>query len=117
MTRIEQIAKKMGWSIEKDEYGTISHEYHILENFNDQPEYNKLMITKLLQAKMVEDGIQFVFAQDDEHETSATAFVLNQDGTNGTWDEIVVQLETHNPEDEPAAIFELFCKVYGIPEG
>jgi hypothetical protein len=102
----EQIAYVMGWTVLDPDVS----DQDFFEGFN----LHDWVCVKALQAKMVQDGIQFVFAQDDEHETSATAFVLNHDGTNGTWDEIVVQLETHNPEDEPAAIVELFKKVYGI---
>jgi hypothetical protein len=109
VTILEQIAQKMNWDVMPE---------NRIWQFRDKDRRTFSLhhweCCKALQAKMVQDGIQFVFAQDDEHETSATAFVLNHDGTNGTWDEIVVQLETHNPEDEPAAIVELFCKVYHI---
>ena len=108
MTRNEKIAERMGWE--------ILPEGRIWE-FRDKERHafnlTDIRFAKLLQAKMVADGYQFYFSQDDEHGTTATAFVLI-DGKE--WDEISVHLETYSPNDEPAALHALFCKVYGITD-
>jgi hypothetical protein len=99
MTTNERIAKKMGWN------------YFSTGGFPLSEIGNNWESVKAMQARMIKDGIQFVFAQDDEHQTSATAFILN---SNREWDEFVVQLETHDLKDEMFAIVELFKKVYSI---
>jgi len=114
MTRNEKIAEVMGWELV--DYLDPSLGKHWAnkngEYICDHLQFRTyLPHAKLLQAKMVADGYQFYFSQDNEHGTTATAFVLI-DGKE--WDEISVHLETYSPNDEPAAIFELFCKVFNI---
>ncbi|MFA5420199.1 MAG: hypothetical protein WC341_17230 [Bacteroidales bacterium] len=102
----EQIAKIMQWEVlPPDRIWTFRDKNR--RTFS----LHHIECAKRLQQRMVDDGHQFYFSQDDEHGTSTSAFTL-KDGKE--WDEISVHLKTHSPNDELAAIVELFCKCYGI---
>ena len=99
-----KIAAIMGWSIDRDKYGIVSHEYHILEFWDEQPEYNKFMIAKLLQARMREDGWHIHLY-----------FVLGQPVQAEAFHSILRRKElSQDQEEEPAALHALFCKVFSI---
>lgn len=99
MTNAE-IAQIMSWSTEQDEYGFICHEYDILQTWNEQPDYNKFMLSKVMQQHMVDDGWQIHIIQ------SGVAFRC----------ECFKEFKTYTSEyfnTEPAAIVALFGKIYG----
>jgi hypothetical protein len=97
MTRNEMIAEKMGW--DSDSQGL-----HVLETWDEQPEYNKLYLVKLLQQRMVDDGWELAILIDGKHFVGL-AFWPGE------------QTSKHRVEaaTEPAAIVELFCGGYAIP--
>jgi hypothetical protein len=115
MTRNEKIAEKMGWEGKLHPRTGFTYIYPSGFNINQIGEDSKEghWLAHLLIERMVGDGVQFVYAQDDEHGTSATAYKLN---SKAEWDEFTIQIKTHNLADFPAAVVELFCRVYGIKE-
>lgn len=100
MTRNEKIAEVMGWD-------DSSHEYNILQTWDEQLEGNKWCIVKDLQSRMVEDGwyIQIMSGNGTQYIANAILNPCDYNSIESGW-----QL------DEPSAIVELFCKVYGITE-
>jgi hypothetical protein len=98
MTRNEMITEKMGW--DSDSQGL-----HVLETWDEQPEYNKLYLVKLLQQRMVDDGWSVEIWQHGDSPFPFKAKALSDNNV------IRVYGKT-----EPAAIVELFCTVYGIKE-
>jgi hypothetical protein len=104
MTCNEEIAEKMGW--DSDSQGL-----HVLETWDEQPEYNKLYLVKLLQQRMVEDGFRVkIWHTGDGVYADATS----GEGDNFKWHACSKREGWDNTE--PAAIVELFCKVYGIED-
>jgi hypothetical protein len=100
MTSNEKIAEKMGW--DSDSQGL-----HVLETWDEQPEYNKLYLVKLLQQRMVDDGWEFHLSQLK----TRYGLVFRASAYYDTMRYFYVFAAT-----EPAAIVELFCKVYGIED-
>ena len=98
MTRNDKIAEIMGW-------GKDSHELHILDEFNDEPEANRLAITKLLQARMVADG----WIVEITNYIAAPFFCAMALHGKGGVGRTIAEADT-----EPAALHALFCKVFSI---
>ena len=105
MTKNEQISNVMGW-----EYFPESGPFPF-HNGDQWFDLTPWEVVKEMQAKMVADGHQVIISQDNEHFTSAIAFVLNKEME---WDEIDVYINRIDATAELAAIVELFCRVYGI---
>lgn len=107
MTRNEMITEKMWW--DSDSQGL-----HVLETWDEQPEYNKLYLVKLLQQRMVDDDWEIEIAIS-KNGVVATATALLPDRAVTEEHHKFVCTEPLMIQGEPQAIFELFCRVYGIP--
>ena len=110
MTQNEKIAEVMGWDC--DAVGFISPKTGFVGLFSDigkdTPYGNWL--AKKLQAKMVADGWQL---QIDILKQKPHFFVYGSLNINEKHIHKIADAEAYT---ESAAIFELFCKIYGITD-
>jgi hypothetical protein len=105
MTRIQKIAEKMGWENDPLYLADGAHEFHILETWNEQITGNKLCVAHLLIERMMGDGwhVHVSFIKGDQVQASAFHGELRRK-------------EFSNDDDFPAAVVELFCRVFDIKE-
>jgi len=102
MTQNEQIAKVMGWS-------HIEREFYPKDNPTVVIECDSLEFAAALEQRMVEDGWDIIkWHFKDGHMARA----VKNDAEKRQYHDT-----TDNINGEPAAIRELFCRVYGITSG
>ncbi len=105
MTRNEQIAKIMGWTCSEKYKGVyLSQVFSPALLVYDIYDWE---CCKALQARMVEDGWHIKINQSIREEPQFWCDAISEN-CNGTYDYRSIA------DTEPAAIVELFCKVYGI---
>lgn len=103
MTRNERIAEVMRWTKDINNDPDGSHLIHILENIDSQTSGNVWCLVKELQKKMVDDRwiVHIIHYPTERFYGSARKSVEGK---------------CSYTISEPAAIVELFCKVYNITE-
>lgn len=104
MTRNEKIAEKMGWV--GNYWGSL------LERRTPD---NDIVLAKILQQRMVDDDWEIEIAIS-KNGVVATATALLPDRAVTEEHHKFVCTEPLMIQGEPQAIFELFCRVYGIKE-